>query len=1149
MQATTLTALRGDMGSANEYHKEEVDQVKNSNAPTSRYYLNEPDAVAEIFDKGNLLRKYIRQDELGLEGKLLAVERALTANLDTKSKNAVKKLQSHQFKKYRARIQAIKKELKSPQASTLSEEHKKKITAEMTALQAEISKVKEPVIGRDFTLTLEKSYSIAFALASTQDKQVWVEVFKDSCRQTLEMIVEEYMRSNHKGCKNQQIKQALEKSVYALYVHFQNRDGDPHLHAHGVVYNLLKELDSERLKGNNFPIMRGENFQNFCKKADLFLHSKMNEGLQKEFKNKYAFTPYKMEKKNKKPLEQSEKNFDLDGWDISFDEPSKKAIKDLSKLSNIITQEVEEKVKEAREERDAEIERLNQIYSNAPDLLASKILEAKARYKNLKKYFEVDWLKKRRNEIKPAKGSVTGSFEDIASSLKLNQGAHLDMGGLEKFSSDFDGIVEKLTENRHNFTELELKIYGLKYGVSLPELKSQIAKILKGGKEKNGEKKYVFNDGQWFSRKNLLMAFEVVKFSQELSSNHWAKTLKPLSPDKEGELLKKFNKDQIEAIKLCLNNRQLNIIAGLPGVGKSTVLKQIVEEYKNQLGRNLEIHTLSTAGKIVEQLAQDIPDGQASTLAAFTHALKEGNINLTKDSVVVLDEAGMVGDRHFHAVFEAVRASGAKIILVGDDRQLSSVERGDSFTEILQQNKTQTVRLNEIVRQKNQTLKSTVELMAGSGVSDEYYKKAVADNSLVRQTLKEFEDKKMVKTFTRSRDLYQDLAASYVNATDPVAQKLVIASSNNEVSKLNNAIQDLLFKDKPEVPFISLEDSDLSFFVGDRVMMTKQVTQKVQVPDQENPGQTKTKSTKVTNGKLGTVLSVNKTKRTMTVEFESDGIKKVEVIDLVKNADSVSLGYASTVHKSQGVSVESVFLALSDNELLNSSNNLNVAISRAKSKCEVYMLGQHKEKIIQSHKENTRLKTLIQNAKQNFFEEEEQRQKDLLAQLPLDIDLDKLSPVVKVELRPPYVPPPKKPIDPEFAKYLERINYFYQIKGQSLSGIADIKELADAIEKRLGKVDGHLFASKLLLISNLNQELFWNKFTPSAVLSGQFSKDSFKISSPVRDRALVRLMDAYKDIEKIPGVSVVKKEVLFEQLEKLVTRPIPEKVQIFERVR
>lgn len=1137
MQATTLTAINGDLGSANKYHQEEIEETKKENTPSSRYFLDDPETVYMFFDKGNLLAPFKGKpasSQSEIEVNLSAVEKALAANLDKKSKNAVAKLQSQEFKNHRLKIAQLGKLLRDHEhgKGNLNPAQVSKFKQELASLQAKVASVKEPVIGRDFTLTLEKSYSIAFALATKEEKKIWMECFTSACQETLEMIIQEYMKNNSKKkIGKKEIEDLTRKTVYGLYVHFQNRDGDPHLHAHGVIYNLLQELEGGRLKGNNFSIMQGPNFLKLVQKVDLHLHSKMNEQLQEKLPNKYCFTAYKLNKVAGKTVkvdhQKDEVTADLSGWNIDFDAPSKKNIADLSKLAVKVTEQVDQAIEEARQERD--------LYLAKADATTDKKLRQEekksilASYKQHKKYLETTFRRELKNKIKPAKGIVHGNFESIAASLNLKSGKSFDGGGVRAFEADFEKLVRKATENKHAFSELDLEIFGLKYGAHISEVKAVIQRNLKESKDKSGERKFILHEGNWYSRENLLMAMQVLDNSQELAKNKWSVNIQAISSEQKKKLFEKsrLNEDQFRAIDLCLNDSQLNIIAGLPGVGKSTVLKVIVDEIKAQATKT-EFFSVSTSGKIVEQLAGDIKNSEAKTLASFVFAINSGNLNLTKDSVVVVDEAGMVEDQHYHTLFEEAKRAGAKVILVGDDRQLSSVGRGDSFRDIQRINKSQTVRINQIVRQKNAKLKEAVERMAGSGISDEEYQQNVESNTLVKEVFADLKAKNMLKTFTKSRDLLENIAQVYLADVATLNEKIVIASSNSEVSKINNKIQDLRFKGT-DTPFISLEDSDVSFYVGDRLMVTKQMNQKYSVEDPNNPGKQISKTKKIANGKLCTVLAVKPEKGTIVVEYLTDGIKHLEEINIEEKKDCISLGYASTVFKAQGISVDSVLLALSDNELLNSAENLNVAISRGKKRCEVFMLAQHEDRIIESHKADSKAKADLQNVKQECFERE--RERIALNEL-IDIDLEQLRPV-----------PAKQKPEQEilFEGAVRRVNERFQFNGAPLPLVSNVVDLEDVLKKILGEQNVFPFTSSVSKIAELNLKLFGQKSTPKDVEVGKYSKDSLKLPSPAKDRALSDLIYWYSRLETtVPGVKVVNLTALKKELEKMMIKPIPQ---------
>jgi conjugative relaxase-like TrwC/TraI family protein len=1145
MQATTLTAINGDLGSANKYHQEEIEETRKQNTSSSRYFLDDPETVYMFFDKGNLLQPFKEKSDGSrseIELNLQAVEKALSSNLDKKGKNAVAKLQSLEFKKHRARISELGKLLRdheqgkgglnSAQVSQMKQEH--------SSLQAKVASVPEPVIGRDFTLTLEKSYSIAFALASKKEKKIWMDCFQSACQETLEMIIQEYMKSNKKRkIPKKEIEDLTRKTIYGLYVHFTNRDGDPHLHAHGVIYNLLQELEGGRLMGNNFSIMKGPNFQRLIQKVDLHLHSRMNEQLQEKLLNKYKFIAYKIDKEGgktiKRDLENDDVTADLSGWNIDFDAPSKKKISELSRIANQVNDQVTQEVNEAKNLRD--------LYLSRADLISDSDLKKQekelivAQYRERKKYLETTYSRELKNKIKPAKGSVQGDFESIAKNLNLGKGKSFDGGGVRIFEADFEKLVRKATENKHAFSELDLEIFGLKYGAKLSEVKAAVQRNLKDAKDVSGEKKYILHEGNWYSRENLLMAMKILDTSQELAKSKWSVNIQAIKPNKKKQIYEKLklNEDQFKAVDLCLNDSQLNIIAGLPGVGKSTVLKVIVDEIKDQAPKT-EFFSVSTSGKIVEQLAGDIKNSEAKTLASFVFAIKSGKLNLTKNSVVVVDEAGMVEDQHYHTLFEEAKKAGAKVILVGDDRQLSSVGRGDSFRDIQRLNRSQTVRINKIVRQKNSKLKETVELMAGSGVSDEEYQKLVASNRLVKEVFADLKSKNMVKTFTKSRELLSDVAQSFMNDEASWNEKIVIASSNNEVSKINNKTQDLRFKGTG-TPFISLEDSDLSFYVGDRLMVTKQMNHKYLADDPQNPGKKIEKTKKISNGKLCTVRAVRPEKGTVVVEYFTDGIKHLEEINIQEKKDSISLGYASTIFKAQGVSVESVFIALSDNQLLNSAENLNVAISRGKQRCEVFMLAQHEDRIIESHKSDTKAKSDLQNVKQEFFEKE--RERKILNQ-NFDIDLDKkyVSPQAKKELEDQ-----KR----AYARGVEKMSQRYMVGGHEIEIFTSKGDYFRFLDSRIGEDARKSFVHQFGVIGEINKKLFGSFYTPDGVVSGSFHKADFKMPSPARDHLLGELIKKYQDMELIEGVKVIDSEKLCKNLDALISRPLPEHEKDLEK--
>ncbi len=70
---------------------------------------------------------------------------------------------------------------------------------------------------------------------------------------------------------------------------------------------------------------------------------------------------------------------------------------------------------------------------------------------------------------------------------------------------------------------------------------------------------------------------------------------------------------------------------------------------------------------------------ESSTIAGLLNDLDNGRVQLGSSSVVVVDEAGMVGTRNIHRLLRATTVSKAKLVLVGDPRQLAEIDAGGLF--------------------------------------------------------------------------------------------------------------------------------------------------------------------------------------------------------------------------------------------------------------------------------------------------------------------------------------------------------------------------------------------------------------------------------------------------------------------------------------
>jgi len=163
-----------------------------------------------------------------------------------------------------------------------------------------------------------------------------------------------------------------------------------------------------------------------------------------------------------------------------------------------------------------------------------------------------------------------------------------------------------------------------------------------------------------------------------------------------------FGQREAAAMMVATENRVTGV-QGYAGVGKSRMLstaKSMIEAHGYKVKA---LAPYATQVKTLREL-----DVEANTLASFLKAKEKG---LDSHTVLVIDEAGTVPTRQMQQALKLAEKAGARVVLMGDTAQTKAIEAGRPF-EQLQNAGMQTVRMDEIQRQKDSELKKAVELAA-----------------------------------------------------------------------------------------------------------------------------------------------------------------------------------------------------------------------------------------------------------------------------------------------------------------------------------------------------------------------------------------------------------------------------------------------------
>jgi len=188
----------------------------------------------------------------------------------------------------------------------------------------------------------------------------------------------------------------------------------------------------------------------------------------------------------------------------------------------------------------------------------------------------------------------------------------------------------------------------------------------------------------------------------ELGKGHLqAKVLSTQNFEREAHKLEGFTPGQKEAARLILKDAdRFDAVNGTAGTGKTYLLEKTIPILK---AMGYEIIGMAPTDKAVEGLTKTGVFDQTLTVQKFHHAPRGGS-----KTVLVVDEAGMVGNEKFHSIMSYANSKNMpRVVFLGDSGQLPPIEAGRPFA-LLIENGLRTVHMDDIIRQKKDHHKKAV---------------------------------------------------------------------------------------------------------------------------------------------------------------------------------------------------------------------------------------------------------------------------------------------------------------------------------------------------------------------------------------------------------------------------------------------------------
>jgi exodeoxyribonuclease V alpha subunit len=355
--------------------------------------------------------------------------------------------------------------------------------------------------------------------------------------------------------------------------------------------------------------------------------------------------------------------------------------------------------------------------------------------------------------------------------------------------------------------------------------------------------------------------------------------------EKENDIL--YNEEQKQAIKASLQNN-ITIITGGPGTGKTTIIKAICSLYMSLENLNINdaierIALLAPTGRASKRMCEstNLP---SSTIHRFLKWNKEtgefliNEFNKDKHKLIIIDEVSMIDLSLLDSLFKGL-TDNIKIILVGDHNQLPSVGPGKILKDLIDSNIIDTIYLNHLYRQDENSYINTLALEIKENNLSENFYETKSDYTFLNvsqfkivETLKKLSCQLIEKGYDYKR--VQFLAPIYAGI--------------NGIDNLNKELQEV-FNPKSETKN-EIKYSDVIYRENDKVL------QLVNMPEES-----------ISNGDIGIIKNILKIDKKTYIYIDFDGnLVKYESKDLNK----IKHGFVISIHKSQGSEFDAVVMII-----------------------------------------------------------------------------------------------------------------------------------------------------------------------------------------------------------------------------------------------
>ncbi len=408
--------------------------------------------------------------------------------------------------------------------------------------------------------------------------------------------------------------------------------------------------------------------------------------------------------------------------------------------------------------------------------------------------------------------------------------------------------------------------------------------------EDRGAKEWVYLASYYQAEKNVAECLTSLdEYKNVKKIDNFSKKLKRIEKETDLELSEK-QKEAVQAVQ----EHNVCIITGGPGTGKTTIIKTIIELYKQE---ERKVVLCAPTGRAAKRMSETTGE-EAKTLHRLLEIGKSSNEDMQTAEVevapldadvVIVDEMSMVDIFLMNYLMKAIY-KGTKLILVGDSNQLPSVGPGNVLKDIIASEKITTITLNKIFRQAAQS-----KIILNSHKVNEGINFFIKDeNEKEEELLKDFffiNEVSKLKVLENVISLSNGRLKNYGDYD--FAQNIQVISPTKKgelgTKELNKCLQQAInppSEEKGERKYM-----DCVFREGDRIMQIKNnydiYWEKRQPTLEMGKG--------VFNGEYGSIVAIDEVEKRIKIKFDDDKIVWYNFEEL----EQIEHSYCITVHKAQ----------------------------------------------------------------------------------------------------------------------------------------------------------------------------------------------------------------------------------------------------------